>query len=556
MTTLDKSIQPVPEPEALGRPMFGVPFDPHPAEEEESPLPIRRLVSGVYRRFWYVWLFGLIGAGLGLAAVVLRPKSYEAEAVFLLDTGGEQVRITPDPLLETLPNGIAGNLPYVLTSYELCARVVDDVGPEAILAPFRKSVQAPVDASYVDRLRAWLANIRQSITRRSSDELRGADARAEAIERLQESLNVTIPAYASVLFVTYTAPDPYAARDTLKAYTRHAREWHLEVYDDSPAIELLERSYDAAKVDRDTANENYSTFLRGLEVQDFQRAITKLRENVDEYSDLGKAAARRVSDLEFLQRQQFQRFSDTKEVEVFTEDVVRRDPIAERLVEDIQAAQANLDEVEMIRRPDDPKVEMASQSLDDLRARLAQRQKEWPTRYSEQREQRNPLFDQLRTQLAQIDFDLEKARLEEKRLSDRLLEEQAALQKLEEREGRHAELLAAVEKAAGEVRVMDAQMGRVRAKQSLKENDVSSLRVLQDPLPGERKSIRSIFVLGGATVVFAGFGLVLALGLALLDRRVRFTSDLESISCGPVLGAVPQSGRRNVARHIRERQRL
>src|SRR5690606_11600214 len=256
---------------------------PSPEADHDAamPLPIGRLIGGLYRRRWIVLLGTLLGAVVGVAAAVLRSDRYWSEGLFLFDHGGEQLSIAADPAMESaVTPGIVGNIPYVLVSRELCERVVDAVGAERILAPFRAEVVPGPDAGPVERLRAWFANFRRGFNRQAV-----GVSRADAVEQLQNSLNLTMPRGSSVLVVGYAAPDPFAARDTLSVFMDAAISWHLEVYGDAQEIQLLEKSYERTREIHGAAVAALDEFLRELGVTDFDAALERRRSDVDRIAE-------------------------------------------------------------------------------------------------------------------------------------------------------------------------------------------------------------------------------------------------------------------------------
>lgn len=174
----------------------------------------------------------LIGAMVSWAAILLLPKSYESQAMLVLQVGRESVALDPSAttsatltLQKTQEEEVVSAL-EIISSRQVAHFVVEKLGPDAIIhgrLPGGESVKtAP----------STLTSFKSSLSSVLADTLLKAGIKDEisnhelAVMRLQSSVSIHSPKKSTVLGIKANSKTPEMAQAIVKAYTDTFLEEH------------------------------------------------------------------------------------------------------------------------------------------------------------------------------------------------------------------------------------------------------------------------------------------------------------------------------------------
>ena len=205
-----------------------------------------------FKHKWLICLCTLLGILLGWAAILLMPRSYESVAKIRIKVGRENVSLDPTATmgsavmsLEKTQREEIQTLLDVLDSRQVAERVVDALGPDAILdgelPAGRTNANAGQDPQSDggvgfsgDMIRERLVAIADSVDDALFDLLFAAGIKDDisdrelAIRRIREYVDCEAPKDSSVVGIHTTAESPELAQAIVEEVTNAFLALHLE----------------------------------------------------------------------------------------------------------------------------------------------------------------------------------------------------------------------------------------------------------------------------------------------------------------------------------------
>lgn len=174
--------------------------------------------------------FVAVVAGVGLLTF-FWPKQYRSEGKLFVRLGRENAMLDPTATLGQNPIAAVpqsreneiNSVVEILQSRMLFEKVVDGLGPDAILGSGREKASSERTSRHPERIEGSSAN--------SKDVLSPArdDARERAVRRLTKKVIVEAPKKSSVIEITYEGPSPEQARAVVAKLIDVYRDEHVRL---------------------------------------------------------------------------------------------------------------------------------------------------------------------------------------------------------------------------------------------------------------------------------------------------------------------------------------
>ena len=511
-----------------------------PGEERENPhMPLRRLVDAMARGRALLVLTTAIGATLATGFAILKQNEFISTTTFFLRGGSEQLQVRT--ISEDGPlagSGVHQNAPHILGNPELAARTVKRVGLDKIFAPYRPPATSDWPRSAILDLQRKLHDVDVS-------QFNDADAVTALLNRIQ-----VLDYGQGMLTVSYTANDAHVAQHVLQGFVAEAKAFHLEIYRDEKAIQMVKDQHAALKKEHKKVRDRVSAFLEKTGVYDFPAELKSAEEKA-------QLLRRQVTDLqiqlpglELTAKTLRKEFEQTQPVKEERTPVPVPNQMIPVLANQVSQAEDRLANAVIRLAPGSKLISELRKQVADLKGKLEEEQKK-PARVEYRTTNiRNAAYDRVRDKLLDADSKLATAQAKLAKLRADSKAADAKWQVLAQASGEYKILAADLSDVEKDVALADNALEQALEKERMEASQHSSLRVVTEPTfnPIKVGPNRSKLVLLGLLGGF-GFGVALLAFRSLTDTTVRTPEELEQLVGVRVLATVPELNRRNVRRH-------
>ncbi|HMP79195.1 MAG TPA: hypothetical protein PKD54_07065 [Pirellulaceae bacterium] len=265
-----------------------------PDNHNRVPLPTAER-SGRPQRAWKssLLLFCIL-AGTGVAIVFLQKNVYRSEASIFVKLGRESVALDPTvtttstiALNETRESEINSTL-EVLRSRAIAERVVDEFGPENILAGVVPGSGHEEDSMISRLIGSWIDELRRL------NDGRDVSVRERATRRLLKNFEVTIPKKSTVLVLRYDTKSPDMAQQVLARIVEVFQEEHARINRVVGSYDFLLGQREVLEQRLETAQFALRAEKNMLRLVSIEGAKTKLQ---DEYALLSNQLIQATTEL-------------------------------------------------------------------------------------------------------------------------------------------------------------------------------------------------------------------------------------------------------------------
>lgn len=515
--------------------------------EEPGGLPFRRLIEAVFRARYLVIGTTTFGFLIGAFLAITTPNTFVSEGKFMFtQAGSENIQVDTGRASEIRSESISLNATYVFKAEPLLQRVVTQVTPARILAPYQPG--NPEEGG----LRALFHGMQRDWNSAKPGEV----SEEEALKRLRTGLGVDKPRFSDVLVVSYTANNDRLAQEVLQAYMREAIQWHLEVYDDPKRFEEVQRKAESAVTDHAAAKRALRDFLENNDIQDFDFELKHLRtaeieaaQLVDKNKIDTDSARLQIGVLE-------QTLQSIKPTRIVRKRLDNSKEIEQLNSERIKALGERADLWSRVANPEsDPRIAELDKKVKILGEELGRANERQMNAPEVPVEEDNPDWREANGQLSRLRLDLVRYTGIQEQLEKNHQRLAAQLKRMLDVEATYLRLQETVRRAEHEMERTATALADAQRKRDLRLGNFSSLQKIEDAsLPLEKEGPnRSRLILAGLFAgLFLGLGVVIT--RALPDTVVRVREDLERALGVPVIGVVPRLDSRNLRRHQSRRE--
>lgn len=524
---------------------------PVPQGEEPGGLPLRRLLAAAFRARYLVFATTLFGILIGAFLAITTPNTYVSTGKFLFTaSGAESKLVDPTRSTDISQETIGTAATHILTTDDLLIRVIKELGPARIMAPYQ-----PDQATASSGAKAWFYRVQRDWN--ATNEEATED---EALRRLRKSLVVERPRGIDVLIATCTANNAKLAQEILDTFMKQAIIWHIEQYDDRRAYDDAEKSATETKVAQEAARLALREFLDNkANVSQFEDEKKRLEKEEVEASAHQDELRQKLDSARQVLALITKRLDVDKDVSPFKIEKRRLDVTSEAQAElgkELGAESVRLANLEnLYRDPGDPRIVAAKKKIEDIKAAIRGLQQDARNAPEEEVSVPNPEYTRMVEQRQTLTADvwLYSSQMESQ---DKIVAEKRtrlrALLALEPEFNRLRDTMINAQEAAT---VAQANWNIAQQKRALGLGNFSSLKEIQSasmPLEKEGPN-RSKLLLGGFFVgLFLGLGIVVMRSLP--DSIVRTREDLERIEGLAVIGIMPRLDGANLRRHVAMRE--
>jgi len=201
----------------------------HHFDALQQPTTLRDLCRVLFRHKFKSISFFCLAVAAGVAGVLFLPRSYESEAKLFVRVGRESVTLDPTAttgptlsLYESRESEI-NSVVELLRSREIAERVVDELGPDVILAKEEKQEEA--GNPLIANLRATLSLWKKSLL--PQEEI---SDRERAILFLEQEVGIGTPRRSSIISVVCRTKDPKLSQKIVTTFVDVYLKAHAELH--------------------------------------------------------------------------------------------------------------------------------------------------------------------------------------------------------------------------------------------------------------------------------------------------------------------------------------
>ena len=254
---------------------------PHSVEPESrstvqfAPMSLASYAEIPFRYRWTLVRYLLASLIVGLLIIAVWPRQYQSEARLKIRIGRSSVALDPTVttsetmlLQKTLQEEVVSTL-SVLDSREVKSRVVDELGPDAILEGYLPGEGGP---SSKKTLVAWL----EPKVRAAKDALHQillsfrikdpVDDHELAVMQLEKSVVISAPKLSSVVTVQTKSKSPEMAQRLASSVVDAFLHEHVQASSTPGSKEFFTKEVEEARIDLEQAMKLRSEFLRDEEL--------------------------------------------------------------------------------------------------------------------------------------------------------------------------------------------------------------------------------------------------------------------------------------------------
>jgi len=522
----------------------------------QSEFTPRDACRAVVRHKGKAFLFFVVAVTAVGAVTLATPKEYRSEGIVFLRLGRENV--TLDPTVTMGPETVVAipqsreaeinSVAEILSSRALLEKVVDAIGPEAILgpdAPQASRVPATMAASAAAPAPAARDSVWQTSTRwinqvRSSA---GLAPRERAVLAAFKGLHVEPMRKSNLISVSYKAHSPELAQTFVSKMLDLYQDQHLQMNRTKGAYEFL--SQEAARLrEKLTRSEQELIALKnatGLADPAEQQKLLLDRIAALESSLLQTNASVAVAEAKVVRMRELLASQSPSEVSSRTEG--RTNEGTDSMRAQLYALQVKELEASSKYTDDHPLLKEIRRQAAEAKAILDQEEK---TR-TEVTVAPGRGYEQVRLALLTEEPALQSLQAQAQKLEGQLAEERGHLRELNENQVQVARLTRDLELDEANYRKYAMNLEQARIDQEMERQRISNIKVVQ-PATFEPKPV------GPRVLVNLALGLMVgtigALGLALaaeyMDHSFKTPDDIESRLEVPALASVPCLKRRQL----------
>ncbi len=520
---------------------------PTPQGEEAGGLPFRRLLAAAFRARYLVFGTTLFGLLVGAFLAITTPNTYLSTGKFLFTaSGAESQRVDIRRATETSQETIGTAATYILNTDNLLGEVVKTLGPARILAPYQpgSGEESGAKAFFYRVQRDWNATKESDLT---------VDG---ALKRLKRTVVVERPRFTDVLIATCSANNPKLAQEILDTYMKEAIAYHIKQYDDPKAYEELHIQYEAARVNRDTAQKAKRDFLdRQAGVLDFDAELRKLKDaDSDANADLRKIDSEAKVARAIVENLMAQ-LGDKATLPQFKTESRKPDTTQDEAEYARRRLSLSLELQRAKGLGDTEGVKKQEKQLAEFETSVAFLRKQASDTPPVDVQVENPDWKSVSKELADRQMQLKIMEARAKEMAESRGPAARQLKKLIDLEPEYVKVREASLNADDTLKQCQDQWNLAQQKRALGLGSFSSLKKIDDasmPLEKEGPN-RGKLLLGGLFVgLFLGLGIVVLRSLP--DTVVRTRDDLEQIEGLAVIGVMPRLDGSNLRRHVSLRE--
>jgi uncharacterized protein involved in exopolysaccharide biosynthesis len=522
----------------------------NPDDLADSPAPERVFLPLLrFRRF--LLLCTVVGIAAGVLQGVVRPNEYVSTGKLLVLLGSRE-KAPPDADVDRRSSVVVRgeaedvqNEAHLLTNPSVFERVVERVGPEALLRPYDPTTR---DTLHTSTLLRWFHEAQRWWFDRKTlcgapSCTRSADCpscRRAAVRALLQRTQVAAEPRSDVVTISCRASDPALARTCVEAFLEVAHQVHRETYySGTTSYEFLKQQKDAAGAAALEAARHLASFRAEVGVFDLEAQRENLLAELLALKKHTAESRERLTELaasaEYLRR----RLAETPQtLEQETGPVSTPNPVYLAQLEVLNRLRVERGELLTTYHEDSEFVKAKTRLIDQLEEEIAQMPVFVRTEGRMQAVS-NTGHERLAAQLDLVEAELHGLEPATAQREARAAELKADLQEVH---SRVAELEALEQdfqlkqESAGEFARM---FERSRLQAALDQADVTNLRTIQSATLPLDKSAPSrgkyLLVLG---FVGLAFGCVVAYLRASFDPRIWRPEEVEEVVAMPVLATL------------------
>jgi uncharacterized protein involved in exopolysaccharide biosynthesis len=508
---------------------------------------LRDFFTVFFRHKWKIILFFLVVIATITAATLLSQEIYRSEAKLMVRLGRESVTLDPTATTgqvvqvgQSRESEINSEL-EILKSQELVQKVVDTIGPRAILEGF------PLESGKVDsepgkkNLKRFVDNFQQLSKKFQNLLIRFGiqdplTEREKAIVQFMKNYDVEVQKNSNILLVSYEGPGSDLSRNTLTKMINFFLEKHIVTYRTSGSHEFFNKQSDqirnqVAKVEGELLRLKSKAGFASLEDQ--RRILMSRNGSLQQESEATQSAIA-------ISRAKVQALKG-KLAGMSPTLVTRETRGTSNQGADLMRArlyELQLKEQELLSKytPTSIPVQEVKRQIEEAKALLA---KEEPTR-TEVTTGINTAYQQLNLDLIKENATLSSLEAKARVLKSQLESARGEMIELNNTEFKMVDLQRELSLLESKYRKYSENLEQTRVEQALLNNKISNISVVQAPitLPEPVKPRKALNIgLGIILAIFGGIGL--AFFWEWLDHSLKTPRDVEEKLKLPVLASIP-----------------
>lgn len=443
-------------------------------------LDLIKIMRGIYRKFWIVLL-----SAFGLMLLLI-------------------------PAARSLQGGVSYSAKSVIIYTKPTQKQIDTQGSSFLLRPLSQD-------TLVDMI--------------ISPENVGELERDIGLQPLKDSVSFNSQAKSDI--VTLQITDMPSEQQAISAVNKLAQiiiENNAEYYRN-----LAETAYKSYKEQRQSVEKEFNEAVKKVEEFQLEHQILELTTQYENYFSAVNAASERLSVAKVAHEGLLVRIENyVKMIEELPDEVLNESQEENPLKRRISNAEAALLDLRIQYAADNPKILRQEREIEELRSLLK------AGNYDETRERTyipNPLKEELKGELLKLRSEEKVAAQQVIALQNDLAELQSQFKELPRLEKEYAALLEARAQAEAALKTLKASEESARLTMNSNLSDFKMLNRASEAEATAASLIGKIIPIVGFIFGFFG-GLVLVVGIELLDSKIRTQQQLESAYDAPCLASI------------------
>jgi uncharacterized protein involved in exopolysaccharide biosynthesis len=525
-----------------------------------SETTLRDVYQTLFRHKGKATLFFLTAVGTAVFLTIFLPPTYRSEAILFVRLGRENATLDPTATLGqtsivAIPSSREDEINSVveiLRSRGLIEKVVDSIGPEAVLERGGDyvAVDQPQQVAMrpLDHSGAAGASDATGGMDRLEGSLVGASVthRERATTKLSRELDVQRVRKSNVISITHESGSPQLARATVARLTDLFLQEYVRLHRTRGAHEFFDEQTQRLRTELAEAQQELSDVKSktGLAAPEKQRGL--LIDQIGRIEDELLRASQESSATETRVRRWKEQLPALPEHRLTSETAGQGNEGTDLMRQQFYALQ--LREQEMLAKYTDEHPKLKEIRKQAAAARDILGREEFTRKQTTTGP--NRAFEEVEINLLRDESALAALQSRTEALRGQLAQMQDRMKKLNESELRIARLQREVELRDGSYRKYSASLEQSRIDRALEDERMSNISVVQ-PATLEMKPVRPrklMNVLLGVVVGLCG-GIGLALTAEYVDRSFRSPEDIEKKLDLPALVTIPRLSRRQLARN-------
>ena len=521
--------------------------------QSRSPIMSHDLLRAVFRHMASAGAVLLLVVAAAVVYSVASPNVYRSEGKLLVRLGRENTKLDPTVTLGqgeqmlSIPQSREmeiNSLVEIIGSRALLEKVVDSIGPSAILPPRTDGSQGDTEPNWKDRLAipARLEACKQWV--RSYLDLAPASDRDRAIDKLAKGLSIAPAQKSSVLRVSCEGQSPQLAQAVVAKVIEVFLEEHLRLNRPAGAQEFLDEQTARLGRNLDTSEEQLRRLKEqtGLVWPEGQRqTLVSHAGRLEE--DLQRTSAELAATESALARLK-QQLAKLPETEVAAKTAGVGNQGADLMRDRLYALQVQEEETRAKYTEAHPKVQELRQQIASARGILGQEER---TR-TQVTIAPSKGFEQVHLAMLSQEVALSTLRAKAGTLTTQLAQARGELKTFNDQQVRLAKLQRQQEIEEAKYRRCAAVQEEARLDRALEAQRMTNISIVQ-PASCEVRPVRPNRLMSLLAGLAGGICAALALALVLEyhDRSFLTPEDIEKQLRLPALADIPQMSHRHLA---------